>query len=304
MQLRNVVLATALSLSGFAAHAGDFTAVPTRTTPGPATLVSGVQNPSADRLYLEVRDTPDPSTGTIIPGMSFADAANLIPSSIDYNARATAVPRPVLATGTLTLLDYRVTNDITLPVVNSSGQPTGAEDKIGNLYDFVFRDSRDNKLVFGTRILLGQSLEQLGNVGNSELNFVYRYGFDGFDASAAWLFVDNDLRLYEVSRTESFSYTSQPYNEDVIRMKSDISVLEGNPFSGLYLIKTDAEYYTLDNIGVGYYQAGEEGQAVVGKTLAGFVPSSTPPVPEPSEYAMFLAGLGLIGQVARRRMRS
>lgn len=303
MQLRNIVLAAALSLAGFSAHAGDFTNVPTRATPGPATLVAGGQNQATDKLYLEVRDT-FVSPGVIIPGLSFADAAKLIPSSIDYNARATAQPRQVIATGVLTLLDYRVTNDITLPVVGSNGQPTGAADKIGDLYDFVFRDSRDDKLVFGTRILLGQTEEQLGNVGNSELNFVYRYGFDGFDAAAAWLFIDNDLRLYEAARTDSFSFTSQPYNEDVIRLKSDISVLEGNPFSGLYLIKTDAEFYTLDDIGVGYYQAGEEGQAVVGNSLAGFVPSNTPPVPEPSEYAMFLAGLGLICLVARRRMRA
>ena len=28
---------------------------------------------------------------------------------------------------------------------------------------------------------------------------------------------------------------------------------------------------------------------------------TTPPVPEPETYAMFLAGLGLIGAIARRR---
>lgn len=33
----------------------------------------------------------------------------------------------------------------------------------------------------------------------------------------------------------------------------------------------------------------------------GFAPIAAP-VPEPSEYAMFLAGLGMVGFVARRRM--
>lgn len=305
MQLRNIVLAAALSLAGFSAHAGDFTNVPTRGTPGPATLVAGVQNQNSDRLYLEVPDlVPSQVPGSPpIPGISFADVANLIPSTIYYNAKTTAPPRVVTGSGVLSLLDYRVTPDITLPVVNANGVPTGEEGAVGDLYDFVFRDSRDNKLVFGTRILLGVNSGQLANVGNSELNFVYRHGFEGYEAAAAWLFVANDLRLYEVGRTASVSFTSAPYNEDVIRMKSDISVLEGNPFSGLYLVKTDADAYTTEAIGVSYFQAGEEGQAIVGRSVAGFVPFTTP-VPEPSEYAMFLAGLGLIGLVARRRMRA
>lgn len=301
MLVNRLGLVVAMSLSS-GVWAGDFTNVPTRNTPGPATLVAGIQNPNADRLYIEAAFDGQTSA-ELITYLDPGTYGNFVPSLITYNAKSTTRPYPVVGTGTLSLLDFQVTRNIGLPVVDAGGDETGEFDLIGDLYDFVFRDSRDNSLVFGTRVVLGVSDEQLENVGNSELNFLYRYGFTGFSAAAAWMFLDNDLRLYEVGRTASFSYSSQAYDEDVIRMKSDISVSEGNPFSGLFLVKTDAQYYTLSDRGVGYYQAGEEGQAIVGNALSGFVPTNTPPVPEPTEYAMFLAGLGLVAAAARRRLR-
>jgi PEP-CTERM motif len=258
-------------LAATGAHAGDFTTLPTT-----GALVSGLNNQNSDRLYLDATS------------ITFADAEDLIPSVINYNAIATSggLPRAVTGSGTLTLLASSVTPDVVL-----------AGEEIGNAYDFVFRDSRDGQLVFGTRVTLGVEPDQ---AQDAELNFLYRYGFDGYSAAAAWLFTGNfDLRMYNAGRTASDSLTgATPFDAGTVRMQSDVNLAEGNPFSGLFLIKTDAPMYSESTRAIGVFQAGEEGQPRVGAELAGFVPSA---VPEPSTYLMLLLGLAGIGAVARRR---
>ncbi|OYW26742.1 MAG: hypothetical protein B7Z51_09735, partial [Methyloversatilis sp. 12-65-5] len=151
--------------------------------------LSASNNQLTDIYYLETNITMMTITE------SFQDVRNrnipLIASSITYNARSTDT-LAVTGSGTLSLLEYRLNEDVQL-----AGQA------IGDVYDFVYRDSRDNKLVFGTRVLLGLP----GQQQNAELNNVFRYGFaeDGitFDAAAAWLFLSNfDLRLYSAARSD------------------------------------------------------------------------------------------------------
>ena len=269
---------TALALSPV--WAGDFTNLPglVNAGPGTTTLVNGVNNQNSDRLYLD-------ATSSVRLG---SDAE--VPTSISYNAIAISggLPRPITGSGTLTLLDWRFTPDVVL-----------AGEEIGNLYDFVFSDSRDNKLVFGTRVLLGVEQDQ---AQDAELNFVYRNGFTGFSAAAAWLYTGNsDLRMYNAGRTASNSLTGAvPYSPGTVRFQSDVNLSEGNPFSGLFLIKTDATAFTTAAAAVGVFQAGEEGQPRVGAELLGFVPAIAA-VPEPATYALLLGGLGLVGLAARRR---
>jgi len=278
MKLKRLTVALSMAVLASPAFAGDFTTL-LNTGAGQA----GSTNPNSDRYYIEAAD------------VTYADVE--VPSSIDYNALATTggIPRAVTATGTLTLLDQRVTENF---VVNG--------DEIGNLYDLVFRDSRDNKLVFGTRILL--NVEGANQVPDWELNFVYRRGFkEGdttFETAAAWTFLsDIDLRMYNAARTSSESTTAAiSFDPNTVRMQSDLnSGSENNPYSGLFLIKTNAQYYKTGEDAVGVFQMGEEGQLRVGGDYVGFMPTNTAPVPEPSTYAMLIGGLGLLGAMARRR---
>lgn len=289
MKLAHVAAATILTATSLGAVAGDFVelnkAFPLRLT--------GANNQNTDRYYLDI-----PQNKPMTITSSFVDkdgrTIELVASSISYDARSTTGARPVIGTGTLTLLDYRLTEDVTL-----AGQA------IGDIYDFVYRDSRDNKLVFGTRVLLGLP----GQQQNAELNNVFRYGFEEngtvFSAAAAWLYLsDYDLRMYSAARSDKGLLQTDVYNPDAISFQSDINLSEGNPYSGLYLVKTNATYYTYAANSIGYFQAGEEDQPVVKAFIGGFVPTNTAPIPEPSTYAMLLAGLGMIGVIARRRLRA
>ena len=284
MLLKKAMFALVAGAFAAPALAGDFKNLPGPVPPATTVAaVSGSNSPNADQLYLEAQS------------FTFLDAAQLIPQTIEYNAIATTgtLPRAVTGSGTLSLLAHQVTEDILV----------GGEE-YGNLYDFVFRDSRDNKLVFGTRVMLGVEDDQ---AQDGELNFLFRHGFkEGattFSAAAAWLFqTDSDLRLYNVARTGSTSLTAaKVYDPDTVRLQSDVNKQEGNPYSGLFLLKTDALHYTTASGAVGVFQAGEEGQPAVGADFAGFVPTNTAPVPEPSTWALLAGGLGMVGFAARRR---
>lgn len=281
--VKKIAMAVMLAALATTAHAGNFTALTngdgTNLTAANGGLKAGANNANADRFYLE-------TTGaSYLSGFDDTNVnGEVVAETLNYRAFS---GRTTLATGTLTLLDWQVTRNVNL----LTGTPQFT------IFDFVYRDSLDNKLVFGSRFL---------NVvdNNQEVNFAFRHGFTGFDAAVAWTFsTDFDLRMYEAGRTDDYSFnTTVPYDADAIRMKADISVTEGNPWSGLYLVKTNSEYFTMGDA-LSIYQAGEEGQAVVGNTISGFVPTNDPTVaiPEPESFAMMLAGLGLMGFVAARR---
>lgn len=289
--MKKTVIAASLALMAAAgsAQAGDFFSLPTNLstlTPGNGGLINGATNPNADRLYIEnlsasfLDGYDDTRVWDADPELS--GSGNVVATSINYRAFNSG---GTIATGTLTLLDWRVTTGV--PLLPDEPQAT--------VFDFVYRDSRDNALVFGTRYL--------NLVDNSqEVNFLYRYGLAGYSAASAWTFLtDGDLRQYQAGLTSSTSTSNAgvPFDGDSVRQRGDFSVTEGNPWSGLFLVKTDATAYTLGNKAIGYFQAGEEGQAPAGGFIGGFVP--TAPVPEPETYALMLAGLGLIGLAARRR---
>ncbi|MGY1489836.1 PEP-CTERM sorting domain-containing protein [Methylobacillus pratensis] len=274
MSFRSMAI-VAMLVSASSAYAGDFVNLRddlANLSTANGGLIAGANNPFRDPLFL------DATSYTWLSGYG-SNPSQLIATSISYSASGGA--------GVLTLLDYHVTTGVEL--LPGVAQAT--------IYDFVFRDSRDDSLVFGTRYI-----NQVNN--NQEVNFLYRYGFDGYDAASAWLFLsDYDLRLYETGRTDDFSYNSSvAFDADAVRQKSDISVSEGNPYSGLFLVKTDATEYVWGDKAIGYYQAGEEGQAIVGGFIGGFVPTVAA-VPEPSEYALMMLGLGVVGFVAARRKK-
>jgi PEP-CTERM motif len=287
MKLASSVLAIALVAGGMPVWAGNFVTLPTGPDPLSSAnggLLNGSTNQNADRFYIETTsasylaghdDTRAPGDG---------GTGDIVPTSIDYRTFSGGT---TTGTGTLTLLDWRVTTDV--PLLPGVPQAT--------IFDYVYQDSADNKLVFGTRYL-----NMVDN--NQEANFLYRYGFADFATAAAWTFsTDGDLRLYQAGRTSSFEIDPDEAVDldlDAVRQKGDFSVTEGNPWSGLFLVKTDAPYYVLGSQAIGFAQGGEEDQEPVLGSIAGFVPSTTP-VPEPETYAMLIAGLGLLGLAVRRR---
>jgi len=282
------ITAVALAFAALPAAAGDFQPLTAAAPPFShiAQMVVGVNDIFSDPLYL--RAVPG---GTTRKSNDVNSPDYHVFEEIDYWAVSIDGNLSVTGSGTLTLLDYRYTPNV---VFENTAQP------IADMYDFVFRDSRDDTLVFGSRIRMGLA----GQSGNSELNFLFRYGLEEngtvFDVSAAWLSTSSrDLRMYFAGRTDSTSLTGAPlYDPDTARFQTDLNLAEGNPFGGLYLLKTNAEYYTVGSAGVGFFQAGEEGQPRVGNSYAGFIPTA---VPEPSTYAMLAAGLGFLGTVAARR---
>ena len=74
-------------------------------------------------------------------------------------------------------------------------------------------------------------------------------------------------------------------------------------FDGSASVKTLASFSNL-LAGHYYYKVESElGAKKLGYSLLSEVTPATPPVPEPETYAMLLAGLGVVGIAARRRVK-
>lgn len=281
MKLKAILLANIFALGASSAYAGNFVSL----TNGDGTQLSsanggfqnGINNPNKDIFYIE-----NLTSSTYLDGYGYGSIAGVVATSLNYETFATTSGNPTLSTGTLTLLDWRVTENVTL-------LPGVAQAKV---FDFVYQDSADGKLVFGTRYM-----NQVRN--GQEVNYLYRQGA-GDNPAVAWTFLtDSDLRMYQAARTSDYTFNEPvTFVDGIVRQKADISVNEGNPWSGLYLVKTDATAYTIGANAIGYYQAGEEGQAVVGGFMSGFIATA---VPEAETYALMMAGLGLVSVVTRRR---
>lgn len=147
---------------------------------------------------------------------------------------------------------------------------------VGTLTDFVFRDNTDNRLVFGLRVVLANSVNGTGNT--FEINDFFRKGSTGFTAQAAWArAADNDLRMYAAVRTAvKFGTGTETFDPDVVKFQSDINVSEGNPSSGYFFLKSNAPTFKTLTDGLSVYQGGEEGQPLVEIKMPGFVPSANP----------------------------
>lgn len=282
MKLKSLFLTAVLAASATSAYAGQFVTLTngngTDISVANGGLVNGATNPNSDKFYIE-----NLASSEYLTGYEYGEDDGVIATKLDYRAFSKVGTKTVSTYGSLTLLDYRITENVEL--LPGVAQAT--------IFDFVYRDSIDNKLVFGTRYLNLVDNDQ-------EVNFLFR-AHAGDNAAVAWTFAtDNDLRMYQAGLTEDYSFDSVvEYDEDTVRQKADISVTEGNPWTGLYLVKTDAISYKWGANAIGFYQAGEEGQDVVGGFISGFVSA----VPEPEYYAMMMLGLGVVGAAARRQKK-
>lgn len=283
MKLKTLMVATLMTLGASAAHAGQFVTLTTGngTTLSIANggLINGATSANADKLYIE-----NLATSTYLTGYEYGSDNGTIATTLNYRAFTGANS----TFGTLTLLDYKISQNV--PLLTGIPQAT--------VFDYVYRDSLDGKLVFGTRYMNLVDNDQ-------EVNYLYRQGA-GNNASTSWTFMsDFDLRMYQAGQTSDHSFSATVnYEAGIVRQKADISVTEGNPWSGLYLVKTDAVNYALGSNAIGFYQAGEEGQSVAGGFITGFVATTAvTPVPEPENYAMLMLGLGVVGAMVRRHKK-
>jgi hypothetical protein len=281
MKLKRILMATVLAFAASHASAGNFQSLTNN-------FVDGDNDAFVDSMFILATNVTYKTGFSDTSQFTAGGSGDVVPTSLTYRAFPAYDIDTELATGTLTLLDWNVTRGVDLAAGSAQA----------DIYDFVFRDSADNSLVFGTRYLNRDPLET-----GDEANFLYRYGFTGYSTSVAWTFLtDSDLRQYNAVKTQSTEGGSGPfdYDGDVVRQQGDFSVTEDNPWSGLYLVKTDATSYTLGKA-IGFFQTGEEGQTPAGGFITGFIPTVTSAVPEPENYALFLAGLGVVGLISRRR---
>jgi len=236
-----------LLLVALPAHA-TFEPLPTGTVGQPVTSVAGAGIQAFDRLYI--------APGAVVGA----------PGSVNQYALPS----------NFSLISAQTTR----VVLNGAaiGQAAGVNFEVGSLIDQVLMDTSVNRLVFNTRLLLDTTVAGIQNV--YEVNDFLRRGFTGVAVEAAWTRAsDSDLRLYSVARTETlFGTGSRTYHPDVVLMQSDINVSEGHPWSGQFMLRTNAAYFDNRAGAVSLFQGGEEGQPLNLVTFAGFAPSAAIPL--------------------------
>lgn len=206
-------------------------------------------------------------------------------------------------------------------VTTSVYSPVDSTIQVGTFIDSVWINASTNQLILGSYFQLLPNYPT-GNIhgggGISEINSIVRTGFTGVASiQAAWYFADDEYnapaggyRLRDPSRSDyvaSYNATNAGngayFDADKVAIRTDVSLGEGNPNSGIYFLSVDASKYTYEfaNDAVRIVQgasSSEGGRKFQEIWLSGY---QVVAVPEPSEYALMLIGLGLMGFVARRR---
>lgn len=212
-----------------------------------------------------------------------------------------------------TLLETR-TSAVVFDVYDRSRTTLLGTYTVGTFIDSVWSDASTDSLIFGSYFQLTDN-----TTGITEINSIVRSGFSDFETvSAAWTRAAGiydgaalGYRLRDPSRSDYVAtYVAADaangayFDADKIAIRTDVSLGEGNPNSGIYFLRVSASGYSYelrdDVVRIVQGASSSEGGRIFQDAyLAGF---AVVPVPEPSEYAMFLAGLGMVGFVARRRM--
>jgi hypothetical protein len=186
---------------------------------------------------------------------------------------------------------------------------------VGSFIDSVWLDSATNSYIIGSYFQLDNNTN-----GITEINSIVRSGFADYAGtlSAAWVYASDvydsapadGYRLRDPSRSDYIaSYnagtaaTGAYFDADKVAIRTDVSIGEDNPNSGLYLISFSASNYTYEWVSNAVHivqgaSTNEGGRIRQDMWLSGFAVTQ---VPEAETYAMFMAGLGLMGAVVRRR---
>jgi hypothetical protein len=205
-------------------------------------------------------------------------------------------------------LTNSVTTDVYSPVAGNTSQI------VGQFVDSLWYESSSNSYIIGTYFQLTDD-----NYGITEINSIVRTGFADYtgDLSAAWTYASGiysgaepGYRLRDPSRSDYIaSYnattagTGAYFDADKVAIRTDVSMGEDNPNSGLYLIKFSADNavveWTANAVHIVQGASSNEGGRIrQDMWLSGFAVTM---VPEAETYAMFLAGLGMMGAIVRRR---
>lgn len=175
---------------------------------------------------------------------------------------------------------------------------------IGLFSDYVYRSNADGHLLFASQFTLDVE-EQNGYT--LEINDIFRRGFAGYDVAVGWYDSDAGTRLRSAAMSSVGRTRPQlpdVYSDDIVNLRTDVSIEEGNPSTAWYVIKTNATQFEYLVGAVSITQAaGSAGDdpPFRAAVFEGFAPV---PVPEPSEYAMLLAGLGILGVATARRKQA
>ncbi|WP_242402198.1 PEP-CTERM sorting domain-containing protein [Methylophilus sp. OH31] len=186
---------------------------------------------------------------------------------------------------------------------------------VGSFIDSVWLDSATNSYIIGSYFQLDNNTN-----GITEINSIVRSGFADYTGtlSAAWVYASDvygaapadGYRLRDPSRSDyiaSYNATTAAtgayYDADKVAIRTDVSIGEDNPNSGLYLISFSANNYSYEWVSNAVHivqgaSTNEGGRIRQDMWLSGFAVTQ---VPEAETYAMFMAGLGLMGAVVRRR---
>lgn len=195
---------------------------------------------------------------------------------------------------------------------------------VGIFTDSVWLDSATNSYIIGSYFQLNNDTN-----GITEINSILRTGFSDYTGtiSAAYLAATDiystapadGYRLRDPSRSDYYqnSASSDPapiYNAtnaangeyldlDKVAIRTDVSIDEDSPNTGLYLLKISADQYAINWSANAVHivqggSASENGRIRQDMWLSGFTVSA---VPEAETYAMFLAGLSMMGSIIRRR---
>ncbi len=207
-------------------------------------------------------------------------------------------------------------------VTTSVYSPINNTIKVGNFVDTVWLDATTDQLIIGSYFQLLPNYPT-GNIhgggGISEINSIVRTGFADVDTiSAAWYYAsgiyagaEDGYRLRDPSRSNyvasyNAANAASYLDLDKVAIRTDVSIGEDNPNSAIYFLSVDASQYTYEfgSNAIRIVQgasSSEGGRKAAEMWLSGFRVVAVAAVPEPSEYALMLVGLGLLGFAARRR---
>jgi hypothetical protein len=191
---------------------------------------------------------------------------------------------------------------------------------VGTLYDRVYGDGGGG-YIFGMRIDMNDEVWDSSGL-TFEVNDMFRSGFSSA-ATVAGGYSKVDITGITDEYARSIGRSSKGLNEtgvgsydaDWVRFETDVNVEDPDDTSpgtsAWYWVKiTGASGWTTTEDAIRLWEGGEEDQTLYSIYLTGYTPtysgarlaaSSLAPVPEPSTYAMLLAGLGAVGMIARRR---
>lgn len=195
---------------------------------------------------------------------------------------------------------------------------------VGILYDRAYYNSTTGEAILGIRLDMNGNQWDPPSDETFEVNDVFRRGLSGASSlqggysrvnsadEYSWAIGRTDEGLNEGTGTGGAS----TYDLDWVRWWTDVNVDDPDGSSpgtsAWFWVKFEgAVDFAYEEDAIRIWQGGEEGQEEYEVFLSGWVPvfasarsaMALAPVPEPSEYAMLLAGLGLVGVMARRRMR-